>query len=101
VSISDTFDVRRIWPVCNLLINNNIEKRQMWHSQCVRGRYRAIHARVHLGDRAMAAKAQLEQTPVGIIISQGTRVEDTPRFAAYIWGPAPTDAEILAATKAA
>jgi hypothetical protein len=49
----------------------------------------------------MAAKAQLEQTPVGIIISQGTRVEDTPRFAAYIWGPAPTDAEILAATKAA
>jgi hypothetical protein len=37
-------------------------------------------------------------TPVGIIISQGSRVEDAPRFAAYIWAPAPTDADADAAT---
>lgn len=27
--------------------------------------------------------------PLGIVISQGSRAEATPRFAAYVWGPAP------------
>jgi hypothetical protein len=30
--------------------------------------------------------------PIGIVISRGTRNEDAPRFAAYVWGPVP-DAE--------
>ncbi|HWZ59821.1 MAG TPA: hypothetical protein VNW46_12680 [Gemmatimonadaceae bacterium] len=42
-----------------------------------------------------------QSTPVGIIISQGTRAEDAPRFAAYIWAPAPTDADAAASTRAA
>lgn len=42
-----------------------------------------------------------EPIPVGIIISQGSRAEDAPRFAAYIWAPAPTDAEVRATTRAA
>jgi hypothetical protein len=27
--------------------------------------------------------------PVGIVISNGTRHEEVPRFAAYVWGPVP------------
>jgi len=27
--------------------------------------------------------------PVGIVISNGTRHQDMPRFAAYVWGPVP------------
>ena len=27
--------------------------------------------------------------PVGIVISNGARHEDTPRFAAYVWGAVP------------
>jgi len=42
-----------------------------------------------------------ETVPVGIIISQGSRAEDLPRFAAYIWAPAPTDAGDASATLAA
>jgi hypothetical protein len=42
-----------------------------------------------------------ELPPVGIIISQGSRAEDAPRFAAYIWAPAPTDADTAASTRAA
>jgi hypothetical protein len=32
----------------------------------------------------------LEQEPLGIIISRGSRAEETPRFSAYIWGPVPS-----------
>jgi hypothetical protein len=42
-----------------------------------------------------------QSTPVGIIISQGSRSEDAPRFAAYIWAPAPTDGDVSASTRAA
>lgn len=38
--------------------------------------------------------------PLGIVISQGSRVEETPRFAAYVWGPAP-EAETDIAVRAA
>lgn len=27
--------------------------------------------------------------PLGIVISRGSRAEEAPRFAAYVWGPAP------------
>ena len=27
--------------------------------------------------------------PIGIVISRGSRTEDAPRFAAYVWGPVP------------
>lgn len=30
-----------------------------------------------------------EQEPLGIIISRGSRAEETPRLSAYIWGPVP------------
>ncbi|HEX2779955.1 MAG TPA: hypothetical protein VHM30_10670 [Gemmatimonadaceae bacterium] len=29
--------------------------------------------------------------PLGIVISQGTRAEQPPRFLAYVWGPAPEE----------
>jgi hypothetical protein len=32
---------------------------------------------------------EVEQEPVGIVISQGSRAEQTPRLVAYVWGPAP------------
>jgi hypothetical protein len=31
--------------------------------------------------------------PIGIVISRGSRLEETPRFTAYVWGPVP-DSEI-------
>jgi hypothetical protein len=35
--------------------------------------------------------------PLGIVISQGSRAEQEPRFLAYVWGPAPeTDGEVSA-----
>ena len=45
------------------------------------------------------ARAAETAEPVGIIISSGPRGEDTPRFAAYVWGPVPEaelDAELTA-----
>lgn len=33
----------------------------------------------------------LEQEPLGIIISRGSRLEETPRLSAYIWGPVPVN----------
>lgn len=43
---------------------------------------------------------EVEQEPVGIVISQGSRAEQTPRLVAYVWGPAPElepDGEMVAA----
>lgn len=42
----------------------------------------------------IAMPIELEQEPVGIIISRGSRDEATPRFSAYVWGPVPEDAEV-------
>jgi hypothetical protein len=36
-------------------------------------------------------KLGAEQEPVGIVISSGSREEESPRFAAYVWGPVPED----------
>ena len=38
---------------------------------------------------AQRRQAEIEQEPVGIVISGGSRAEATPRFTAYVWGPAP------------
>jgi hypothetical protein len=35
----------------------------------------------------------LHQEPIGIVISNGSRAEVTPRFAAYVWGPVPDEPE--------
>lgn len=40
-----------------------------------------------------ASQAELEQEPIGIIISRGSRDEATPRFSAYVWGPVPEESE--------
>lgn len=49
-------------------------------------------------------KKQVESStalePLGIVISQGSRAEQAPRFWAYVWGPAP-EADIQAAPHAA
>jgi len=38
--------------------------------------------------------------PLGIVISQGSRAEQSPRFLAYVWGPAP-ETDIDAPARAA
>ena len=39
------------------------------------------------------AKAQIDEEPIGIIISSGNRTEAQPRFSAYVWGPVPDEPE--------
>lgn len=42
------------------------------------------------------------QEPIGIVIADGRRQETTPKFLAYVWGPAPEALPLDAAeTKAA
>ena len=38
---------------------------------------------------AKVRPAEIEQEPVGIVISRGSRAEQTPKLLAYVWGPAP------------
>jgi C4-type Zn-finger protein len=38
---------------------------------------------------AKSRTAEVEQEPVGIVISRGSRAEPTPKFIEYVWGPAP------------
>jgi hypothetical protein len=49
-------------------------------------------------------KKQVESSaasePLGIVISQGSRAEQAPRFWAYVWGPAP-ELDVDAAPRAA
>jgi hypothetical protein len=33
--------------------------------------------------------AEIDEEPVGIVISSGSRAENAPRLIAYVWGPAP------------
>ena len=39
------------------------------------------------------SQSDLEQEPVGIVISRGSRDEATPRLSAYVWGPVPDEPE--------
>lgn len=41
----------------------------------------------------IAMQVELEQEPVGIVISRGSRDEAAPRFTAYVWGPVPEEVE--------
>lgn len=38
-------------------------------------------------------QVELEQEPVGIVISRGSRDEATPRFSAFLWEPVPEEPE--------
>lgn len=38
-----------------------------------------------------ATQVELEDEPMGIVISRGSRDEATPRFSAYVWGPVPEE----------
>ena len=42
----------------------------------------------------IASRAELEEQPIGIIISRGSREEAAPRFSAYVWGPVPDEPEV-------
>ena len=41
----------------------------------------------------IASRIELEEQPIGIIISRGSREEAAPRFSAYVWGPVPDEPE--------
>lgn len=41
------------------------------------------------------------QEPVGIVISNGSREEVAPRFAAFVWGPAPDEQPLAPEVRAA
>jgi hypothetical protein len=51
--------------------------------------------------KKVARETSTALEPLGIVISQGSRVEETPRFAAYVWGPAPELESEGAAVRAA
>lgn len=36
------------------------------------------------------ANSELEQEPMGIVISRGSRLEQAPSVFAYVWAPAPS-----------
>ena len=38
---------------------------------------------------AKVRPSEIDQEPVGIVISRGSREEQTPRLLEYVWGPAP------------
>lgn len=38
-------------------------------------------------------RAEKSEEPLGIVISGGSRDEALPKFAAYVWGPAPEGAD--------
>jgi len=38
-------------------------------------------------------ETDLEQGPMGIVISRGFQAEYAPRFSAYMWAPDPEDSE--------
>lgn len=50
-------------------------------------------------DGKISRNGKSSDEPVGIVISSGTRREDSPRFAAYVWGPVP-ESELDAALNA-
>ena len=40
------------------------------------------------------AQARIDEEPIGIVISSGSRAEAEPRFRAYVWGPVPGEPEV-------
>lgn len=53
--------------------------------------------------RTAETEIEMEQEPIGIVISRGTRAEATPRFLAYVWGeeekPTPAQEPTVALVK--
>jgi hypothetical protein len=47
---------------------------------------------------APTTSAMIEQEPMGIVISRGTRHEHQPMVLAYVWGPAPETSDEPAET---
>lgn len=47
------------------------------------------------------ANNQLDQEPIGIVISRGSRKEHVPVVSAYVWGPVPEPTDEPRETKAA
>ena len=43
----------------------------------------------------------IDEEPMGIVISRGSRAESTPRFAAYVWSQAETTTPPLKEPRAA
>ncbi len=41
------------------------------------------------------AQVEINDEPIGIVISSGSRSEASPRFSAYVWGPVPEEPELL------
>lgn len=39
-------------------------------------------------------QVQVDDEPIGIIISRGSRDEAPSRFSAYVWGPVPGEVEL-------
>ena len=46
-------------------------------------------------------RTEIEEEPMGIVISRGSRAEALPRFRAYVWSQEPETAEAPLETKAA
>ena len=44
-------------------------------------------------DMKAKKKTIIEQEPMGIVISRGSRLEQAPTFSAYIWAPDPEEKE--------
>ena len=49
----------------------------------------------------MSDKTSIQQEPMGIVISRGSRAEPAPKFWAYVWAPAPEAEVAQTAFKAA
>jgi hypothetical protein len=50
-------------------------------------------AKAHIHIMKAKTKSRPDQEPVGIVISRGTRLEQSPMVVAYVWGPAPEISE--------
>lgn len=47
------------------------------------------------------ADVKAVQEPIGIVISNGATAEPSPRFVAFVWGPAPEPASEMPESRAA
>ena len=43
-----------------------------------------------------SVQVELEEEPIGIVISSGNRAEAAPRFSAFMWSLVPEESELVA-----
>lgn len=67
-------------PTCKVLMS------KLWHTPTNR---RHTHQAQREVTMAKIRQTEIEEEPVGIVISSGSRAEKAPRLIAYVWGPAP------------